>query len=961
MLVSNSRESPSGLSSDLIETAARNVGHGLLERERELAELAQALDRAVAGKGGVVVVEGAAGIGKSALLRAAVEAAHARGIRPLSARGSEVERDVPFGATRQLLEPALREIDAGGHTRLFSGAVSPARRLFDPGADSDRGDRTDPEFATLHALYWLLAGLADAEPIALVVDDAHWADPPSLRLLDFLGPRIGELGAVAIVGTRPAVEKPGDGVLGRLLADPATRVLRPGTLSAAAVRGLVTERLGEHPDPAFVDACTEVTGGNPFFLGELLRELERGGVRGTTAEVARVHEVGPRGVSLSLRHRGAATVAGAALARALSVLGETGDFRLLAALAGLDPSDAARAADALVRDSLLAPGPTLAFAHPIVRTAVYSEMGPRQRADLHARAARLLRNAGAPNERVVAQHIRTDPRDDPEVVADLSRAAAEALGQGAPQSAVDYLRRALAEPPDASTRPQLLMELARAAWMAGHPDAPDRFADAYAAAVGACGRAAVAERGALCLFAAGRAAEAFGMLAASADELQREFPDQALALESELIGLSMYEPAAAAHFMPRLDAVDGNISAASRGSRKMLCQLAYRRMWRSQDAARAADLAERALAGEQLIAERGLDLNAVALTLICADRLDAASRLLDIAEAHARTSGSRFDFALVSFLRGELAFRRGSLANVEAQMRVALGVTTAAGDLVGAAVATGLLITTLLELDQHARAGDALDAFNSPLEALPPQPQFIFLLSARGRLRLRRGDLAGGLSDLHECGRRYELIDARNPVFVPWRVDAALVHRAHGELDAAWVLAREELAAARDWGTPGAIGAAQRLIGLLSSGEEAIVLLREAASMLAESPARLEHARALVDLGAALRRTNRRADAREPLTRGLDLADRCGARVLSQRARDELRAMGARPRRARLSGLEALTASERRVAELAASGLSNTEIAQNLFVTRKTIEKHLGNAYIKLGVKSRAELPARFG
>jgi DNA-binding CsgD family transcriptional regulator len=148
-------------------------------------------------------------------------------------------------------------------------------------------------------------------------------------------------------------------------------------------------------------------------------------------------------------------------------------------------------------------------------------------------------------------------------------------------------------------------------------------------------------------------------------------------------------------------------------------------------------------------------------------------------------------------------------------------------------------------------------------------------------------------------------------------------------------------------------------MGLLASGDEAIARLREGAEALGESPARLEYSRALVDLGAMLRRANRRSEARQHLSRGLDVADRCGATILRKRAHEELHALGARPRRARLTGLEALTASERRVAELAARGVGNTEIAQTLFVTRKTVEKHLGNTYLKLGIKSRAELPGQ--
>jgi DNA-binding CsgD family transcriptional regulator len=204
------------------------------------------------------------------------------------------------------------------------------------------------------------------------------------------------------------------------------------------------------------------------------------------------------------------------------------------------------------------------------------------------------------------------------------------------------------------------------------------------------------------------------------------------------------------------------------------------------------------------------------------------------------------------------------------------------------------------------------------------------------------------------------MVEIRNPAFNPWRVHAALAHRSRGEFDAARALATDELDAALDWGTPGVLGEAHRLAGLLAAGDESLALLQQAVAALADSPARLDHARALVDLGAAWRRLNRRTQAREPLTRGLDLADRCGATALQQRALDELAAMGAHPRRIRLSGVEALTASERRVARMAATGLGNVEIAQTLFVTRKTVEKHLSNAYTKLGVTSRSELTSIF-
>jgi DNA-binding CsgD family transcriptional regulator len=146
------------------------------------------------------------------------------------------------------------------------------------------------------------------------------------------------------------------------------------------------------------------------------------------------------------------------------------------------------------------------------------------------------------------------------------------------------------------------------------------------------------------------------------------------------------------------------------------------------------------------------------------------------------------------------------------------------------------------------------------------------------------------------------------------------------------------------------------VLGLVIGGERGIEKLRASVELLEQSPRRLELAHALVELGAALRRANRRADAREPLSRGMELAHRCGAVPLVARARAELQATGARPRRLVLTGVDALTAQEHRVAELAAEGLSNPEIAQALFVTRRTVETHLRHAYQKLGIGTRHEL-----
>ncbi len=209
-----------------------------------------------------------------------------------------------------------------------------------------------------------------------------------------------------------------------------------------------------------------------------------------------------------------------------------------------------------------------------------------------------------------------------------------------------------------------------------------------------------------------------------------------------------------------------------------------------------------------------------------------------------------------------------------------------------------------------------------------------------------------------DAGRRFEAVGGRNPAWMPWRSQAALALLELGDRDEARRLAGEELVLARVWGAPRALGAALRAAGLAEGGAAGLALLDEAVAVLADSSAKLEHAKARTELGAALRRANRRTKAREQLRRAVELATICGAAPLAARAETELLATGARPRRIALSGLESLTPSERRVAEMAAAGPTNREIAQALYVSSKTVEVHLSSVYRKLKIRSRSQLPA---
>jgi DNA-binding CsgD family transcriptional regulator len=263
-------------------------------------------------------------------------------------------------------------------------------------------------------------------------------------------------------------------------------------------------------------------------------------------------------------------------------------------------------------------------------------------------------------------------------------------------------------------------------------------------------------------------------------------------------------------------------------------------------------------------------------------------------------------------------------------------------------------VDALVERGELTAADDELigAGFTGPL---PENYWWGPLLLSRGRLRLAQRRFEEATADLLELKRQYERAGIWNPSH-HLGSHLALALAAEGQSEAAQRSAAEELERAREWGTLSERGAALRVQGLLASGGEGLALLEEAVSMLEPSPVRLEYLRALTDYGAALRRSGRRTDARAPLHEALELARRGGALAIAERAHGELAATGEKLRPLVAAGVESLTPSERRVAELAAEGLSNRDIAQSLFLTVKTVEGHLSNAYRKLDIGSRREL-----
>ena len=412
----------------------------LVERDREVALLDGLLQEATLGEGRAVLIEGPPGIGKSRLLAEFRRRAVAEGAHVLNARAGELEREFPFGVVRQLFEGVVTDPDA------LAGAAAAARVVF---ASPENGTPTgDASFAALHGLYWLTLNLAAERPLLLEIDDLHWCDRPSLRFLAYLVRRLEGQPVLVSASVRTGDAPTDAALMAEIANDPATAHVRPGPLSEEAVGELVAKRLGAEPDAAFRQACHGTTGGNPLLVRQLLNALETDHVRPDAAHADVVRAIGSRAVSSSVLLRLARLPGEAAtVARAVAVLGESAELPTVAALSGLDEAQVAGAMAALARAEILRPEPPPGFVHPLVRDAVYTGLPLGERELLHARAAGVLRERGAPLDQVAGQLMLTPGRGDAAVARLLHEAGNAAMSRGAVDSSVGYMQRALEEPP----------------------------------------------------------------------------------------------------------------------------------------------------------------------------------------------------------------------------------------------------------------------------------------------------------------------------------------------------------------------------------------------------------------------------------------------------------------------------------------------------------------------------------
>lgn len=935
----------------------------LLERDRELAALERAFGADGTGPvGGLLAIEGRAGMGKTRLLTAARDAAARAGLRVLYARGSVLERSFAFGVVRQLFEPILRRSSAEERRDILAGAAGLALPLLEAApVESGTRPNTEGALSALHGLYWLAFNLAEAGPLLLAVDDLHWSDTSSLDWLGYLVRRLEGLPIVIAVALRP--DEPGmESVLvNELTSDPLSTVLRLQPLSAEATSRLIEHVLQDAPEDAFARACLEASGGNPLLLSELVQALRAEGVVPDAANLARVQEIGPAAVSRSVRLRlSHLTPPAQTFAQALAVLSDGADLELVTALAGIDRAAAADAAETLERVGIITSEPELAFVHPLVREAVYQETPRAQRGEAHRKAAEILADRGEPPERAAAHLLLTPRAFSASAVTTLRKAAHDALARTAAATAAVYLSRALDEPPTPEERAAILYELGSAEALLRDPDAEDHLREALELTADPTLRADMQLALARLLFWRNATGEAVALLEGALRELTPQHRELQTALEAELAGIALTSPVTHAVVAERLshleDAADESVAGKT-----LLGFAAFRDMLRGEARNRCIDRAREALAGGALL-EREVtpSLVAVAVTLFAADEPGVVMRLAQQARSLAEARGAPTGFALASAAIARVYHDKGSLFEAEAFGAVGLEACPQ-----NEALAKAYVVATMAWV--HLKRGDLAAAEASLSRAdldrshVPTSLHAANPLSCHGFLHLAQGKPEAALEDFRAVGELMEPAGCRNPAFAPWRSGTALALMQLGEREEARRLAEEEVELARSWGAPTAIGRSLRALGLVEGGKRSLELLQEAASVLERSPAGYELLATQVELGAALRRTNQRAAARATLRDCLDRASRSGAGLLAKQAGEELLATGARPRRAVLSGAESLTASERRVAMLAGQGKTNREIAQSLFVTTKTVEMHLAHAFGKLGIRSRTELPDHLG
>ena len=914
-------------------------------RERELRAIGQFFESIAADRGPTVVFEGGAGMGKTAHVRALRAEAIRRGVRVLHARGGEFERGFSWGVARQLFERCVNGGSGEDRDALFDGAAALSVPVLEYLATGDPA--ACEVHPTVHGLYWLCRNLARRQPLVIAVDDAHWADDESLKMLAYLANRLEDGRIGLALSTIPLEDVDQGELLATATMSTVAELVRLEPLGPEALTDMVSAEFGGTPDAAFVHALRGASMGNPQFATELVLDAVNAGLTPVGSEVSRLAELAPRRAAVKvMRSLNRLGPSARRVASAVAVLGQDADPRHCARVAGLDIAASTRIARSLVDAGVLRVGLPYGFANPIMQGAVYEILTPQERHSAHENAARTLSAAGKPVV-VVAEHLlRTLPGADSWVADTLRTAAAAHLRNGGARRATTFFRRALAEPPRDEARAAVLYELGAAELRARDGAAVDHLFEALLLAGTDTERHGIRMDLAQALVGVNRYQDAVNVLA---DGLPEVRADQARRLRSSITALVWMTDT---DVVAGVAEVTGPIWERSHAALYGLCSgLPAKRVAR--------------LAASALDVERQTDGHDHALPPLClaawamaqSGRLADADKILSEVHDTSTRAGHLAARDTAAGMRSLVLFEAGRLHEAEA---VAMSVLTEQqADAIaspGVWLSAAALVKAWHELDRVADAQLVLERYG--LAGSIPDAAFCLPLRvARARLAIASGDVVEGMDELISSrvlsiDRAWHHPGIASDYLVPLSYALARVE----ESTAGALVLSEELARARAFGAPRPLAAALRATGRSGGGDADLVALEEAAGLLEETPYVLDRAHALADLGSALRRSGRRSDGRRCLALALELAHECGAAPLTAMARAELRLAGGRTRAASPSQAVRLTPAEERVAVKAAGGLTNKQISHSLFITVKTVEWHLSQAYRKLGIGRRSDL-----
>ena len=907
-----------------------------------------ALTGSTEGQGRFVILYGRSGIGRSTLLAAAIRQAELHGIAILSAFGSELERGYGFGIVRQLLEARIAQLPAAERRSLLNHAGPAAAAALGIGPLNEASPGAG--FDQLESVYRLVTRLSPEAPLLVAVDDLQWCDRPSLDFLCFLGHRAGQLPVIIIGAWRRGEPHVKAGRLQSLAAMPQTSFLSLAPLGREGVRTVLRNETGSSPGDAAVDAVLRQTGGEPFLVKELTGGLRLRGVPLSRAADDAIEHVTPESVRRNVVARlGRHPEPVQGLARAVAVLGD-GSMAQVGVLAGLDPAVARSAVDALVRAGLFRDDSTVAYAQPILQRAVYETLSSLERAELHRAAAMLLcgstpiEPAGA--HRVALHLLGCEAAAEPRFVDALCVAAGRSVEAGLFDEAYRFYERALGEAEGTSMRQRVLIRLAQVEIASrDFRSAAAHAAESLETVSSPSERAESALVGAEALACASDWAGAVALLESAADSLAEPDSGVSLDLRASAAVVRACAGGSPPHGASSRRALE-RLAGATVAERKMLAALAHELTISSDStAARVREVCKRVLAADA--SPGGGLFGEAAGYLAC-----RAALLADGDELVEQSLNDRANEPIPCAVRSELLALRGELVPAEETARRALlSLETLAPSPLRDRVQRRLLLVVALAAVERGRLEEADAALTRLVDDDGEGSAEAILVRMAVRLAQGAPDVGAAV----EAERTDDAIVATAGSLRAW---AALTHRAAGNDARGLALATEHLERARTWAGPSVLGHALIVRGAQDKGREQLRFLEEAVAVLEQSPSMLERARAALEYGAALRRSGRRGESREHLVRGADLAQRCGADVLASRARTELVATGARPRRAAFTGVDALTVAERRVALLAAAGMTKREIARELTVSMKTVSGQLSAVYLKLDVHDRDALAA---